>query len=298
MFARIAAGAAAALVCAGCAVHGPAAPAVSVEEYAAKVLRLTAAAAPRPSQPGARPTSVEASDPGLAAALALAAAVPSARAFNAIGFAYMRHHVLDAAHEWFVKASHLDPADATSYDGQARVWRDWGFPHLALPDARRAVYFAPESPQAHNTLGTIFQALGRTASARTEYERATQLEPRAGYAVANLCALTVRAGYTAEAIAACRAAVAAAPSLAAARNNLALTYAAAGDIDAALNQVAALHDPAARAYNAGILLLLAHRYRDANRAFTDALQLRPSLWLARARAKQAVRLAAEEGGRP
>ena len=42
-----------------------------------------------------------------------------------------------------------------------RVWRDWGLPALALGDAHRAIYYAPQSASARNTYGTVMQALGQ-----------------------------------------------------------------------------------------------------------------------------------------
>src|SRR5204862_4118718 len=116
--------------------------------------------------------------------------------------------------------------DAVAYDARARISRDWGFPNMAIDDAKRAVTYAPSSAAAANTLGTVFQALGNLGEAKRWYVRALALDPIAAYAQNNLC-------YTAvmmrdfSATATCRRAVAAAPDSKTARNNLALAYAAA-----------------------------------------------------------------------
>ncbi len=47
------------------------------------------------------------------------------------------------------------------------------------PDASRAVYYAPDSPVVHNTLGTVLQALGRRAEARAQYEKALAVDASA-----------------------------------------------------------------------------------------------------------------------
>ena len=86
--------------------------------------------------------------------------------------------MLDQAHEYFTRAVKADPADASSYEALARIWRDWGTAHLGLADAHRAVHYAPESPSAANTLGTVLQALGYTAEAKGWYGRALALEDR------------------------------------------------------------------------------------------------------------------------
>ena len=52
-----------------------------------------------------------------------------------------------------------------------------------MGDAHRAVYYAPQSAAAHNTLGTIMQALGQDEAARSAYELASALDPKAAYAV-------------------------------------------------------------------------------------------------------------------
>ena len=59
--------------------------------------------------------------------------------------AYVRAGILDHAYEHFASASRVEPREGAAWDGLARVWRDWGLPHLGLGDAYRAVSAAPRS---------------------------------------------------------------------------------------------------------------------------------------------------------
>lgn len=228
----------------------------------------------------ARPTTeraqtIEISDPTLATELRALHLDPTAANHRLIAAAYMRHGVLDLAHEHFSAAVALEPEDGASWDGLARIWRDWSFPHLALADAYRAVYFVPGSPSTHNTLGTVLQALGRHADARAQFEQAIALDVNAAYALSNLCHGWRLEGEPAKAAEACRHALRLRPDLESARNNLALAYEAEGNLAAALDTLAASADKARAAYNEGLLHLAGHRYREALDAFDRARASRP-----------------------
>ena len=99
----------------------------------------------------------------------------------------------------------LEPKDAVSFDGLARVWRDWGLPNLGLGDAHRAIYYAPSSPTVYNTLGTLLQQLGQTAAAQSAFEAALRRDPEAPFALNNLCYAKLMQGHSAQAVDACRA---------------------------------------------------------------------------------------------
>ena len=234
--------------------------------------------------------TLESTNPKLRAALLLLVASPTAASHRQVAIEYRRLGVLDAAHEHFTMAAKLQPSDAVSYDALARLWRDWGMPKLALPDARRAVAYAPKSAAAANTLGTVFQALGELNEAKRWYNRSAALDPKAWYAVNNLCYAEIlsREPY---AILTCRRAVESAPDAATARNNLALAHAAAGQLQEARQWFRHASDKATADYNYGIVMMSAHAYRDAEAAFQSALMTDPQFTLAASRARQA-RLAA------
>ena len=207
---------------------------------------------------------------------------------RAVAAEYRRLNIVDRAHVYLSRALALNPGDPVTYDAMARLWRDAGFPHLGLADAHRAVYFAPDSPEARNTLGTVLQALGHRALARKEYERALALNPFAAYALNNLCYSSLLDGAAADAVVLCNRALDSAPDLTAARNNLALAYESQGDHAAAQREFAASGDRAGALYNAGIVHLAQREYRSAVVAFQQAHALKPTLTHALTRAKQAA----------
>ncbi len=225
----------------------------SLETAIGKIRELSARARPVPKQ--AQGATLESSDPGLAAALLAVQTMPCAESNRRVAAEYARLGVFDAAHRHYRVALVFDPRDAATYDGLARLWRDARLPGLALPDAHRAVYFAPHSAQARNTLGTVLQALGQNRAARTAYEIALAIKPNAAYALNNIGYLSLIDGDAATAIRYFQRAVAADAILIAPRHNLALAFAAAGQMDLARQ---ALRDagPVARAdYNEGIINL-------------------------------------------
>jgi tetratricopeptide (TPR) repeat protein len=244
-----------------------------------------------------RAGTVEHSDPALAAALLAISIQPTAASHRAVGARYVQLGILDVAHEHFSAAVALDPADAASWDGLARIWRDWGFPHLALADAYRAVYHAPNSPTVHNTLGTVLQALGRRAAARAQFEQALALDVNAAYALSNLCHAWRLEGNVSKATDACRQALQLQPDLEPARNNLALAYESAGDLSSALATLAASNDKARAAYNEGLLHLARREYREALQSFDLARTQRPRFRAAEAIARQ-VRAHLHEENQP
>jgi len=138
--------------------------------------------------------TVESSDPALGRALTRLAIVPSADAHRAVAREYRRLKIDDIAFDHLTAATKLEPANAAAYDELARIWRDWGFPHMGLGDAARAVYYAPKSAVVRNTRGTLLAALGQQDYARREFEAALVLDPDADFAAENLCRLNRRAG--------------------------------------------------------------------------------------------------------
>jgi tetratricopeptide (TPR) repeat protein len=139
----------------------------------------------RGEPPAALPTA-ETTNDDLRAALRILRERPSAVAHLRAAQAYARLGVRDFSMDHYDQAIELDPASAAAYDGRARIWRDWKVPGYAIGDAQRAVYYAPRSAAAQNTLGTVLLLIGSCRLAEAAFKRALVLEPTAGYAVENL----------------------------------------------------------------------------------------------------------------
>ena len=261
--------------------HATAAQGDSLETFIGKVRTI--------SSPPARSSALtlEAQDPALAKALLLLEAAPSAARHRAVADAYLRLGISDQAHEHLSAAVKLEPRDAASWDRMARIWRDWGLPRLGLTDAYRAVHFAPASPAAHNTLGTILHALGRRAEARARFERVLQLDPTAAYALNNLCYTWTLDGQVRAAVAACQRALAIQPDLQPTRNNLGLAYAVGGSLDESERAFASGGEQARAHYNMGIVYLARRQHADAMKAFEAAQRERPEFGAAAVMARHA-----------
>ena len=295
---------------AGCAAHrtGPVAPTSmgkadgagsldvarspgdSLETFMAKVRERAAEARPE-RVPVA---TIEGQDPRLAAALAAATVRPEVETYRAVAREYSRLHIVDRAHDYLTRALAMDRGDWATYDTLARVWRDSGSPNVALGDAHRAVYYAPASPVARNTLGTILQAMGLKQGARQQYEHALRLDPTASYALNNLCYGWILDGDAPKAARACEQALSLNPDLVAARNNLGILHAAGGDFESARSAFERSGNQAAVSYNLGIMHLARREYREAADSFADAQQARPTRQTA-ARVRQALSLSTAGG---
>jgi tetratricopeptide (TPR) repeat protein len=240
----------------------------------------------RPSAALPAGTTLETWDPALAAALARLATTPTPSNHRAVAVQYARLKVRDIAHYHFTEALRLDPSDALSYEGRARLWRDFGFPALGLGDAYRARYHAPRSSSVANTLGTLFEAMGRFEDALDWYGRALSMEPGAWFVLNNVCHVQNRM-LRSTAIEACEKAAAAAPESAVVANNLAIAYAGVGDFDRARQCLARHGDEASTAYNMGIVYMAARQYEQAVIEFRAAWRANPSLTIAGERLRQA-----------
>lgn len=170
-----------------------------------------AATSPRPSAGAASSsslTSLEASSPRIRHALAALAASPTPERYLAVAGAYTAEGVRDKAFDYLTEGLRADHRSALLHDAVARAWRDWGLLDKALTAAHLAVYYAPDSPEAYNTLGTVLWALGQRAEATSTFEQATVLAPDAWYAWQNLCEGAMTAGHTLDATALCKRAAA------------------------------------------------------------------------------------------
>ena len=205
--------------------------------------------------------------------------------------------MLDFAYRHFQRAVILEPCDGASYDGMARLWRDWGMPGVALGDVHRALNCSRKSAEFYNTLGTILESLGQPRNAESAYRTAAALNPRATFALNNLCYLEMTRGNGPAAAQFCEAALAVDPNFAPARNNLALVEAKRGDLGSAEKRLSERSGDGVSLYNVGVLRLTERRYAEAAVAFDQAAAAQPSLTIARQRsvqARQAARAAEQE----
>ncbi len=171
-------------------------PDETLESVIAKTRELTARA--RPPHRAALAT-LESRNSRLADALQRLAGRPSVEDHLIVADEYRKAGVLDQAYEHYAAARARDSACAAAHDGLARIWRDWKLPGFGLGDAYRAVHYAPRSPEAWNTLGTILQALGSPVEARLMFTKALSLDVTAPYALNNLCyAAALSAGRPAD----------------------------------------------------------------------------------------------------
>ena len=236
--------------------------------------------------------TVESIDKALASALRRLTETDSAVDHLRVAGEYRRLRILDRAFDHATRALEQDDRLAEAYEQRAQIWRQWGFPQLGLSDAHRAVFMAPYSSSAHNTLGTLLQAVGESDAARRHYLRVIELDPDAAYAWSNLCYLSLLTGHAERGISECGAALEKEPRLDAARNNMALTYAAVDRLEDAFAKLRAVSDPADGAYNVGVLYFSLGKYHLAEQAFRLAADMRPDFAAAHTRRRQAAIAAA------
>jgi tetratricopeptide (TPR) repeat protein len=239
---------------------------------------------PKSASFGAR---LENTDPRLAASLLLARMAPSAEHQLDVAREYYRLGVLDTAYDRVSGVIDRAPRNAPAHELLARIWRDWQMPERALGPAYRATHFDPRSAAAWNTLGTVFERLRRFDDAQHAYEAAAQRAPAEGWPLNNLCHLELERRRLDAAQARCEAALKLEPDLAAAHNNLALVFAAAGSFERAEQEFLAAGDSASANYNLGLVYLADGRYDTAAERFEAAVKARPGFTAAKARAHAA-----------
>lgn len=278
-----------------CALRSPAPSASQVADGSApgamRSIDLNAQNVPEQESVAARQVSrVEDRDKDLAGALQRVVLAPTGENHRRVAERYRQLRIPDMALDHYSRAAATDSEDAAAQDGMARIWRDWGFPDRALGYAYRAVFHAPASAVVHNTLGTVFQALGDQTAARQAFQRAAEIEPTAVYALSNLCYLSFLQGQLDRAAEICRSALAIDRTYQPARHNLALTHAAAGRLELARKEFMDGDDVALGYFNMGIVHLAQRNYTSAAAAFNAASRANPLMKVAREHAHRARRL--------
>jgi Flp pilus assembly protein TadD len=232
--------------------------------------------------------TVEGTDKALHAALAKLRKADTVENRLRVAAEYRRLRILDKAYDLVTSVLKLNHRSAEAFEQRAQIWREWGFAPLGLTDAYRAVFIAPRSASARNTLGTLLQSLGNMESARRAYEDASKLDPKAAYAWSNMCYLSLVTGKPDRALTECHIALRLGPADAAIRNNIALSYAAAGKPQEARAELLTNGSPADAAYNIGMLYLALGRYQLAEESFRMATDIRPNFSAAHTRRRQAA----------
>ena len=271
------------------------APAPSLQETTRKIRELQQRATPK--QKTTLLPTLESQNQELAAALMRVTLLPSAESHRLAAAAYLDAGVADFAFRHYQRALSMSPCDSASFEGLARIWRNWGRPDLGLGDVHRAIYCRPQSASAYNTLGTLLEALGQRKEARAALQFALRLDPKAAFAYNNLCFIAIRDGDGAEAQPACERALELEPGMVTARTNLALALAMQGQLQRA---EAVLLETSARGraqFNLGILRMSVGDYAAAAQAFDAAAAAGQSVDAWR-RAKQARQLAQAEKRNP
>jgi tetratricopeptide (TPR) repeat protein len=192
-------------------------PAIDLGGVEPRLLAKPAGGARMPAPPPVRAvgtrhsgnlSTLEATSPALQRALLALTLQPTTQRYLDVASAYRQVGVRDRAFDYLSEGVRNDPTSAALHDAIARAWRDWGLPDRGLTAAHRAVYYAPESAEARNTLGTVLWALGQRQQARQAFEDAVALQPGAWYAVRNLCEVAMADGRTKDATMLCRRAAA------------------------------------------------------------------------------------------
>jgi Flp pilus assembly protein TadD len=272
------------------------APAPGLQEVTRKIRELQERATPQPKT-SLLPT-LESQNQELATALMRVALSPSAESHRLAAAAYLEAGVADYAFRHYQRALRSAPCDSASFEGLARIWRNWGRPDLGLADAHRAIYCRPHSVSAYNTLGTLLEALGQRSEARTALEFALSLDPNAAFVHNNLCFIAIRAGEGAAAQSACERALELEPGMVTARTNLSLALAMQGQMQRAEAVLLETFDSGRAQFNVGMLRMSVGDYGAAAQAFDAAVTAGSSSGDAWRRAKQARRLAQAQKRNP
>jgi tetratricopeptide (TPR) repeat protein len=232
--------------------------------------------------------------PTIATALVIAGIMPIA------GLAWQQTHQYVDAETLYRTTIARNPECWMAYTNLALREMD-GSPERvtdAIAHLREALRINPNNAEAHNTLGLIWQRMGRADEAMAEHREAARLAPGLAEAHYNVGYDLQARGQFAEAIAPYETSLRLDPTNPKARHNLANVLLALGRVDDAARYleeaVRFAPDSAEIRQNLGTALLRLGRSGDAIAQFREALRLSPNL----AESHNNLALALQQAGQP
>ncbi len=193
---------------------------------------------------------------------------------------------IESAVNLFESALHDDSSFALAYTGLAdadlRLYKsskDPLFAEKAVGAAQKAASLNPNLPEVHLSLGSVYNATGKTAEAVVELKKALALSPNSDEAYRRLGDVYRAGGHKPEAIAAYQSAVNANPYYWSNHNTLGGAYFQFGDSDKALQEYQKVSELAADNpigyQNIGAVYFRLGKWNDAITAFQKSSDIQP-----------------------
>ena len=193
---------------------------------------------------------------------------------------------IESAVQLFESALHGDSAFALAYTGLAdadlRLYKsskDPLYAEKAVVAAQKAASLSPNLPEVHLSLGSVYNATGKSAEAVSELKKALALSPNSDDAYRRLGDAYRASGHKPEAIAAYQSAVNANPYYWSNHNTLGGAYFQFGESDKALQEYQKVSELAPENpigyQNRGAVYFRLGRWNDSITAFQKSLNIQP-----------------------